>query len=45
MFYLLLKVVIGTVPIIGFIVAIIVAAAALLIIFGEFKLRTAKTAS
>ncbi|SEQ82074.1 ABC transporter permease [Neolewinella agarilytica] len=45
MFYLLLKVVIGTVPIVGFIVAIVVAAAALLIIFGEFKLRTAKTAS
>jgi len=45
MFYLLLKVFIGTVPIVGFIVAIIVAAAALLIIFGEFKLRSAKTAS
>lgn len=40
MTYLLLTLVTGTVPILGFIVAIIVAAAALLIIFGEFKLRT-----
>lgn len=40
MLYLLLTLFTGPLPILGFIVAIIVAAAALLVIFGEFKLRT-----
>lgn len=40
MLYLLITLFTGTIPVLGFIVAIVVAAAALLIIFGEYKLRT-----
>jgi len=42
---LLIQVFTGPIPILGFVVAIVVAAAALLIIFGEFKLRTSGTKS
>lgn len=40
MLYLLLTLVTGTVPMLGFVVSIVVAAAALLIVFGEYQLRT-----
>ncbi|MEM6769020.1 MAG: ABC transporter permease subunit [Bacteroidota bacterium] len=40
MLYLLITLFTGVIPILGFIVGIVVAAAALLIIFGEYKLRS-----
>ncbi|MEM9928241.1 MAG: ABC transporter permease subunit [Bacteroidota bacterium] len=45
MILLLIQAFTGAVPILGFIVGIIVAAAVVLIIFGEFKLRTAAAKS
>ena len=40
MLYLLVTLATGPIPLLGFIVAIIVAAAALLVVFGEYKIRT-----